>query len=96
VFRSASLKEHREITSFCDLQAQFTLSLMVKSVLSIEPEEPRALKILDDFRTYMKGFVSLPLNFPGSSYSKAVKVSRVMLIVEITRCSVSMFCPYMS
>jgi hypothetical protein len=54
------------------------------------------LKILDDFRTYMKGFVSLPLNFPGSSYSKAVKVSRVMLIVEITGCSVSMFCPYMS
>uniref|UniRef100_A0A6N2K3U5 Cytochrome P450 n=1 Tax=Salix viminalis TaxID=40686 RepID=A0A6N2K3U5_SALVM len=48
-------------------------SLMVKSVLSIEPEEPRALRILDDFRTYMKGFVSLPLNFPGSSYSKAVK-----------------------
>lgn len=92
MFRSASLKEHREITSFCDLQAQFTLSLMVKSVL----REPRALKILDDFRTYMKGFVSLPLNFPGSSYSKAVKVSRVMLIVEITGCSVSMFCPYMS
>ena len=83
MFRLASLKEQTEITSFCDLQVQLTLSLMVKSVLSIEPEEPRALKILDDFRTYMKGFVSLPLNFPGSSYSKAVKVTRMNFVIIV-------------
>ncbi|XP_061962946.1 cytochrome P450 724B1 [Populus nigra] len=67
-----SWKGCKEIDFHKDIR-KLTLSLMVKSVLSIEPEEPRALKILDDFRTYMKGFVSLPLNFPGSSYSKAVK-----------------------
>ncbi|KAF9666325.1 hypothetical protein SADUNF_Sadunf16G0217900 [Salix dunnii] len=67
-----SWKGCKEIDFLKDIR-KLTLSLMVKSVLSIEPEEPRALKILDDFRTYMKGFVSLPLNFPGSSYSKAVK-----------------------
>ncbi|CAK7328175.1 unnamed protein product [Dovyalis caffra] len=67
-----SWKGCKEIDFLQDVR-KLTLSLMVKSVLSIEPEEPKASKILDDFRTYMKGFVSLPLNFPGSSYSKAVK-----------------------
>ncbi|KAJ6302102.1 hypothetical protein OIU77_016237 [Salix suchowensis] len=67
-----SWKGRKEIDFLKEIR-KLTLSLMVKSVLSIEPEEPRALRILDDFRTYMKGFVSLPLNFPGSSYSKAVK-----------------------
>ncbi|KAG6790066.1 hypothetical protein POTOM_006212 [Populus tomentosa] len=70
-----SWKGCKEIDFLKDIR-KLTLSLMVKSVLSIEPEEPRALKILDDFQTYMKGFVSLPLNFPGSSYSKAVKARK--------------------
>ncbi|XVE67811.1 hypothetical protein DITRI_Ditri09bG0018600 [Diplodiscus trichospermus] len=52
---------------------KFTLSLMVKQILSTEPEEPLALKILEDFRTYMKGFVSLPINLPGTPYANAVK-----------------------
>ncbi|KAJ6754341.1 CYTOCHROME P450 26 [Salix purpurea] len=73
-----SWKGRKEIDFLKEIR-KLTLSLMVKSVLSIEPEEPRALRILDDFRTYMKGFVSLPLNFPGSSYSKAVKIVSVAL-----------------
>lgn len=47
---------------------------MVKHVLNIEPSEPRASQILEDFETYMKGFVSLPIYVPGTSYFKAVKV----------------------
>lgn len=47
---------------------------MVKQLMSIEPEDPLASTILEDFRAYMKGFVSLPLDFPGSPYAKAVKV----------------------
>ncbi|KDP46385.1 hypothetical protein JCGZ_10225 [Jatropha curcas] len=67
-----SWKESKEI-SFHKEVRQFTLNLMVKNLLSIEPEEPLALEILDNFRTYMKGFISLPLDFPGSPYTKAVK-----------------------
>ncbi|KAL4379601.1 hypothetical protein GQ457_02G020670 [Hibiscus cannabinus] len=52
---------------------QFTLNLMVKHLLSIEPEEPLAFKILEDFLTYMKGFVSLPVYLPGTAYASAVK-----------------------
>ena len=47
---------------------------MVNNLLSIEPEEPRAKQILEDFEKYMKGFVSLPIYIPGTSYFNAVKV----------------------
>ncbi|KAJ9152821.1 hypothetical protein P3X46_026340 [Hevea brasiliensis] len=67
-----SWKECKEIAFHKEVR-KFTLNLMVKTLLSIEPEEPVASKILKDFRTYMKGFVSLPLDFPGSPYTKAVK-----------------------
>lgn len=47
---------------------------MVKHLLSVKPEEALASRILEDFQTYMRGFVSLPLNIPGTAYAKAVKV----------------------
>ncbi|XP_041006406.1 cytochrome P450 724B1-like [Juglans microcarpa x Juglans regia] len=51
----------------------FALNTMMKQLLSIKPEEPIASTILEDFETFMTGFVSLPLKIPGSAYSKAVK-----------------------
>lgn len=48
--------------------------VMLKYVLDVEPEDPLAPKILQDFLTFMKGFVSIPLYVPGSPYAKAVKV----------------------
>ncbi|KAH6830492.1 cytochrome P450 [Perilla frutescens var. hirtella] len=39
---------------------QLTFYLMLKNLLSIEPEDPLAEEILGDFLTFMKGFVSLP------------------------------------
>lgn len=47
---------------------------MLKSLLNVEPEDPVAAKVLEDFLSFMKGFVSLPLYIPGSSYANAVKV----------------------
>lgn len=47
---------------------------MVKNLLSVKPEEPLASRILEDFETFMTGFVSLPFNIPGTAYAKAVKV----------------------
>ncbi|KAL6288152.1 hypothetical protein ACE6H2_012542 [Prunus campanulata] len=59
--------------SFYKQAKAFTLSLMVKHLLSVKPEEPVASRILQDFETYMTGFVSLPVNIPGTAYAKAVK-----------------------
>lgn len=53
---------------------QFSFYLMVKNLVSIEGDDPVAGKILEDFLTFMKGFVSLPLQIPGTAYAKAVKV----------------------
>ncbi|KAL8475340.1 hypothetical protein ACS0TY_028138 [Phlomoides rotata] len=55
---------------------ELTFYLMLKNLLSIEPEDPLAAKILGDFLTFMKGFVSLPVYIPGNSYSRAVKARR--------------------
>lgn len=56
------------------MYTQFTLYLLLNHFLSIGPEEPLAFKILKDFETYMKGFMSLPIYIPGTAYAKAVKV----------------------
>ncbi|CAL9014708.1 unnamed protein product [Prunus brigantina] len=64
--------------SFYKQAKAFTLSLTVKHLLSVKPEGPVASRILQDFETYMTGFVSLPVNIPGTAYAKAVK-ARVRL-----------------
>ncbi|XP_004306391.1 PREDICTED: cytochrome P450 724B1-like [Fragaria vesca subsp. vesca] len=61
-----------EVSFFKEAKA-FTLRLMVKHLLSVNPEEALASRILEDFQTYMRGFVSLPINLPGTAYAKAVK-----------------------
>jgi len=47
---------------------------MLKHLLNINPDEPLAIKILENFEKYIKGFITLPINIPGTTYSKAVKV----------------------
>ncbi|XP_062104598.1 cytochrome P450 724B1 isoform X2 [Humulus lupulus] len=79
------IKSWNDLTqvSFFKEAKRMTLSVMVKSVLNIEPNEPIAVQILEDFETYMKGFVSLPILFPGTSYYKAVKArERLSSIVK--------------
>lgn len=53
---------------------QFTFNVIVKQVLGLTPKEPQTTKILEDFLTFMKGLISLPLNVPGTPYARAVKV----------------------
>ncbi|XP_059644153.1 cytochrome P450 724B1 [Cornus florida] len=65
--------EDRQEVAFFREAKEFTLYVMLKYLLSIEPEDLIASSILEDFLTFMKGFISLPLNVPGSSYAKAVK-----------------------
>ncbi|XP_042500165.1 cytochrome P450 724B1 [Macadamia integrifolia] len=84
-----SWKERNEVM-FCKEANKFTFNLMVKQILSLEPEDPLTSKILEDFLTFMKGLVSLPLHVPGTSYAKAVKArgrisSTVRAIMEERR-----------
>ncbi|KAI8533561.1 hypothetical protein RHMOL_Rhmol10G0020300 [Rhododendron molle] len=67
-----SLREHRQVGFYKEAK-KFTMYVMLKHVLDVEPEDPLAPKILQDFLTFMKGFVSIPLYVPGSPYAKAVK-----------------------
>ncbi|XWS30430.1 hypothetical protein CRYUN_Cryun24cG0116900 [Craigia yunnanensis] len=76
-----SWKNCKEIGFYKEVK-KLTLNLMVKHLLSIEPQEPLAFKILEDFLTYMKGFVSLPVYLPGTPYASAVK-ARVRLSATV-------------
>ncbi|KAK7293506.1 hypothetical protein RJT34_16373 [Clitoria ternatea] len=55
---------------------RYTINVMLKHLLNINPDEPLACKILQHFENYIKGFVSLPLNIPGTAYFKAVKARK--------------------
>ncbi|KAL2518656.1 Cytochrome [Abeliophyllum distichum] len=67
-----SWKEKKQILFFREAK-EFTFYLMLKILLNMEPEDPIAVKFFEDFLTFMKGFVSLPLYIPGTAYAKAVK-----------------------
>lgn len=56
---------------------QFTFNVIVKQVLGLSPDEPQTTQILEDFLTFMKGLISLPLYIPGTPYARAVKVLKI-------------------
>lgn len=53
---------------------QFTFNVIVKQVLGLTPDEPQTGRILQDFLTFMRGLISLPLYIPGTPYARAVQV----------------------
>lgn len=48
---------------------------MAKHIMSLDPGEPETERLKKEYVTFMKGVVSLPLNFPGTAYRKALKVN---------------------
>ncbi|KAK7338608.1 hypothetical protein VNO77_19227 [Canavalia gladiata] len=61
--------------SFYKESKRFTINVMMKHLLNINPDEPLASKILDNFENYIGGFVSLPISIPGTAYSNALQAS---------------------
>ncbi|GAB4825347.1 hypothetical protein Ancab_008219 [Ancistrocladus abbreviatus] len=75
---------------FCEEARKFTFNVIVKQVLGLKPEEPQTRKILQDFLTFMRGLISLPLYIPGTPYARAVQArsrisSSVRSIIEERR-----------
>ncbi|KAK1568576.1 hypothetical protein Q3G72_026164 [Acer saccharum] len=75
---------------FCEEARKFTFNVIVKQVLGLTPEDAVTAKILEDFLTFMRGLISLPINIPGTPYARAVKArsrisSTVKAIIEERR-----------
>ncbi|XWS75929.1 hypothetical protein CRYUN_Cryun01aG0133800 [Craigia yunnanensis] len=69
--------------SFCEEARKFTFNVIVKQVLGLKPQEPETSKILEDFLTFMRGLISLPLYIPGTPYARAVQArSRIFATVK--------------
>ncbi|XP_019193534.1 PREDICTED: cytochrome P450 724B1 [Ipomoea nil] len=61
---------------FWEQSRKFTFNVIVKQVLGLTPEEPQTTEILQDFLTFMRGLISLPLHIPGTPYARAVQARR--------------------
>ncbi|KAK8466767.1 hypothetical protein PHAVU_008G147500 [Phaseolus vulgaris] len=55
---------------------RFTINVMMKHLLYINTDEPLGSKILENFEKYIKGFISLPINIPGTAYFKALQARK--------------------
>jgi cytochrome P450 len=60
------------------LLKKFTLSLAIDLFMSIR-EGPEFHALAHDMNIYLAGFVSLPLNFPGTAYHKALLARKRLL-----------------
>ncbi|TVU29503.1 hypothetical protein EJB05_21070, partial [Eragrostis curvula] len=72
----ASWRQRRGGFPFCDEARKFAFNVIVEQVLGLSPEEPVTGRFLQDYSTFMKGLVALPLNIPGTSYARAVAARR--------------------
>ncbi|XP_038981137.1 cytochrome P450 724B1-like [Phoenix dactylifera] len=75
--------KNKETLVFCDETRKFTFRVIVKQILSLRPEDPETSEILSNFKTFMRGLVSAPINIPGTPYAKAIQARRQ--IQEIVR-----------
>ncbi|XAR56344.1 hypothetical protein NMG60_11036794 [Bertholletia excelsa] len=67
---------NRRRVIFCEEARKYTFNVIVKQVLGLTPDEPETSTILEDFLTFMKGLISLPLYIPGTPYARAVQARR--------------------
>ncbi|KAI7753710.1 hypothetical protein M8C21_030036, partial [Ambrosia artemisiifolia] len=80
------LDSWQENTPFCaqDEAKKFTFNLMAKHIMSLDPGEPETERLKKEYVTFMKGVVSLPLDFPGTAYRKALKSrSTILKFIEM-------------
>ncbi|XP_073009070.1 cytochrome P450 724B1-like [Typha latifolia] len=75
--------KNREKLVFCAEIRKFTFSVIVKQILSLMPEDSESTQILQNFNTFMRGLVSVPINLPGTPYAKAIQAN--YRIKEIVR-----------
>ncbi|KAM0057654.1 putative cytochrome P450 [Helianthus debilis subsp. tardiflorus] len=80
------LDSWQDNSPFCaqDEAKKFTFNLMAKHIMSLDPGEPETERLKKEYVTFMKGVVSVPLNFPGTAYRKALKSrSTILKFIEM-------------
>ncbi|XP_038979193.1 cytochrome P450 90B1-like [Phoenix dactylifera] len=65
--------------------------MMAKNILSLEPGTPVTEKLRKEYEAFAKGVVSLPLNLPGTAYSKALK-ARSYILEVVWQCMEERLC----
>ncbi|XP_060195480.1 cytochrome P450 724B1-like [Lycium barbarum] len=70
-----------QLVLFSKESKQFSFNLMLMDLLDMQPGEPLGLQLLEDFLTFMKGLISIPINLPWTPYARALKV-----VNETLRC----------
>ncbi|CAL5376754.1 unnamed protein product [Camellia sinensis] len=75
------LSSWKDNSTFCaqDEAKKFTFNLMAKHIMSLDPGKQETEELKKEYITFMKGFVSPPLNLPGTPYRKALKSQSTIL-----------------
>ncbi|CAA0816116.1 Cytochrome P450 90B1 [Striga hermonthica] len=72
---------------FSEEAKKYTFNVIVKQVLGLRPDEQCTSEILQDFLTFTRGLISLPIYIPGTPYARAIQArrrvsSRVKTIID--------------
>ncbi|KAJ6802782.1 cytochrome P450 90B1-like [Iris pallida] len=65
------------VVSIVDAAKKFLFDVIVKNALSMESGEAETEKLRIEFTKYRRGASSIPMNFPGSQYNRALKAKKI-------------------
>lgn len=74
----SSWKDHTVISAK-DEATKFSFYVMAKKMLSMTPMDPEIKRLQIEYESIIKGFKSLPLNLPGTTYWKALLARKQIL-----------------
>ncbi|KAJ6802815.1 cytochrome P450 90B1-like [Iris pallida] len=61
------------VISVVDAATKFLFDVMVKNALGMEPVDAEMEKLRSEFKKFCCGITTIPINFPGSQYSRSLK-----------------------
>ena len=65
------------------LWAQFIFNHIVKQLISLEATNDTTKKLMEGYMFLMKGYSAIPLDFPGTTYHRVLKVINIVYTVAI-------------
>ncbi|XXG60196.1 hypothetical protein AAC387_Pa04g2161 [Persea americana] len=73
----------KKTIKFCEESRKFTFGVLAKAALSLGPEDAAFNEMFHNFKSFIKGLASLPINIPGTAYAKAIHARhRIKVIME--------------
>ena len=77
------LSVFHSLVPFSYLWTQFIFNHIVKQLISLEATNDTTQKLMEGYMFLMKGYSAIPLDFPGTTYHRVLKVINNVYTVAI-------------